>query len=275
MAVIVILITNLALSLGDAAIKGTSADFVLWQIFVLRSVIAIPVVLLAAKLRSRGAALAVKHPGWVAVRSLLLTSMWIAYHAALPHLALGIAAAAYYTLPIFIALFAAFFIGDRIAPLGWGAIALGLAGVVLILKPDASGFNGYILLPIASAIFYALAMILTRTKCRDEDPLILSLALNVSFIAVGLVATAISASFGAADGFLSGPWSEMGTQQWLAMALLAGATIAGSIGAAVAYQRARRPPSRSSISLMSDSPRPGACCSSGRHWMASRSSAWR
>jgi drug/metabolite transporter (DMT)-like permease len=242
LAVAVILATDLALSLGDAAIKRISADFVLWQIFVLRSIIAIPILIAVIHLRSPSASLAPRQLGWVVLRSLMLTLMWVAYYSALPHLALGIAAATYYTLPIFITLFAAIFIGDRIGRMGWGAVLLGFAGVLLILKPEAEGFNGYALMPLVSAILYALAMILTRTKCREENPLVLSLNLNVSFIAIGLFATLLASIVGTplADAkgasFLFGEWSVMGKTEWLTMALLAAAVIIGSVGAAIAYQ---------------------------------------
>jgi len=242
LAVAVILATDLALSLGDAAIKLVSADFVLWQIFVFRSMIAIPCLIAIIRLRSRPASLAPRHLGWVALRSLMLTFMWVAYYAALPHLALGIAAAAYYTLPFFVTLFAKLFIGDKIGLTGWGAILVGFVGVLLILKPSAEGFNGYALLPVISAILYALAMILTRTRCREENPLVLSLSLNVSFIAVGLLATLLIAMTGGpadeAQGksFLFGAWSVMGRTEWLTMVLLAAALIIGSVGAATAYQ---------------------------------------
>jgi drug/metabolite transporter (DMT)-like permease len=241
-AVAVILATSLALSLGDALIKMISADFVLWQIFVMRSFIAIPILFAIIRLRFHAISLLPRHLGWVALRSLMLAVMWVAYYAALPHLALGIAAAAYYTLPIFIALFAALFIGDKICRIGWGAVIIGFIGVLLILKPEAGGFNAYILLPLAAAILYALAMILTRTKCREESPLILSLSLNIAFIAIGLLATLLLAAIGEpADemqsaSFLIGEWSAMGKDEWLSMFLLAVATIIGSVGAAIAYQ---------------------------------------
>jgi len=242
LGVAVILGTDLALSLGDAAIKSISADFVLWQIFVMRSIFAIPALIAVILWRSGIRSLAPRRLGWVALRSLMLTFMWVAYYAALPHLALGIAAAAYFTLPIFITLFAALFIGDRIGPKGWGAVFLGFAGVLLILKPEASGFNEYALLPLAAAILYALAMILTRTKCREENPLVLSLSLNVSFVVIGLLATLLiaiapgSASEAQGASFLLGEWSSMGGTEWLSMALLAVAVIMGSVGAAIAYQ---------------------------------------
>lgn len=239
LAVAVILATDFALSLGDAAIKQASTSFVLWQIFAIRSAIAIPILVAIIRLRFRTMPLLPRHPGWVVLRSLMLTLMWVAYYAALPHLALGIAAAAYYTLPIFITLFAALFIGDRVGPRGWIAVVLGFAGVLLILKPSAAGFNAYALLPIVSAVLYALAMILTRTRCREENPLILSLSLNVSFIAAGLLATLALQFIGPSDSgnaFLLGPWSAMGGQEWLVMALLVASIIIGSVGAAIAYQ---------------------------------------
>lgn len=242
LAVVTILLTALALSLGDALIKLVSTDIVLWQIFVIRSVIAIPALVIIVRLQSMTTSLIPRRLGWTALRSVMLTFMWVAYYAALPHVALAVAAAAFYTLPIFIALFAALFIGDRVGPAGWLSVLLGFVGVLLILKPQAGDFNQYALLPLISAILYALAMILTRTKCRDESPLVLSLCLNVSFVVVGLAATVLTMLIdtpGDAEpgtSFLLGQWTAMGRAEWLSMCLLATAVIIGSVGAAIAYQ---------------------------------------
>jgi len=67
-----------------------------------------------------------------------------------------VAAATLYTLPLFITLFAAVFIGDRIGTKGWVAVFLGFGGVLLILRPEAGGFNAYALLPLVAAILDAL-----------------------------------------------------------------------------------------------------------------------
>lgn len=242
LAIAVILLTVLALSLGDALIKQTSASFVLWQIFVLRSIITIPVLLAIIRYRYPSIPLKPRVIGWTSLRSLMLTLMWVAYYASLPHLELSIAAAAYYTLPIFITLFSALLTGERVGRVGWLAISLGFIGVLLILKPAAGDFNFYALLPLISAILFALAMILTRTKCRDENPLVLSLALNISFIIIGLAASSLVLLIGeaapdvSAHAFLVGSWTIMGTNEWVAMALLATAILVGSVGAAIAYQ---------------------------------------
>ena len=172
----------------------------------------------------------------------MLTFMWVAYYTALPHVALSVAAAVYYTLPLFITLFAALFIGEMVGVQGWIAVFLGFCGVLLILKPQAEDFNPYALLPLISAILYAFAMIITRTKCKNESPLVLSFGLNVSFIGVGALAIFLIWLWGPSNAeteaypFLLGRWISMGTQEWLAGGLLATAVIIGSVFAAIAYQ---------------------------------------
>lgn len=236
LAVVSIIMTVLALSLGDALIKMTSRSFVIWQIFVLRSLILLPVLagiaLMLGILRMPAAI------GWVTLRSLMLIAMWVCYYLSLPKLSLSAAAAAYYTLLIFITLFSAVFIGDRISKTGWFAIVLGFLGVLLILRPRAGDFNAYALLPLISAMLYAGAMIVTRTRCRDEHPLGLSLALNIGFIIVGGVAAALILllPIELRQGFLLSPWTPMGKAEWVSMGLLVAAILIGSIGAAIAYQ---------------------------------------
>lgn len=243
LAVAVIVFTVLALSLGDALIKLTSGEFVIWQIFVLRSLLVLPVLLIYLRLRAPGALTIPPALGWTVLRSLMLVAMWVAYYVALPNLELSIAAAAYYTLPIFITLFSAALIGDRISPLGWVAVFVGFLGVLLILRPKAGDFNLHALLPLVSAVLYALAMILTRTKCRAVHPLMLSFALNVAFVVVGALAAVSITAFASEtrEGFLLAPWAEMGSAEWMSMALLAAAILIGSVGAAIAYQKG--PPS--------------------------------
>lgn len=240
LAVSVIVFTVFALSLGDAIIKFTSGSFVLWQIFVLRSVIAIPCLVGYMALVSREPLRIPKAVIWTTVRSLLLVMMWLSYYIALPHIPLSAAAAAYYTLPIFITLFSAVLTGDSVSRSGWLAVVLGFVGVLLILKPNAEDFNWYALLPLISAVLYALAMILTRTKCRDEPPLVLALSLNIAFVVVGGLASAftLSVSDELRQGFVLGMWSPMNFSQWVSMAVLAIAVLTGSIGTVIAYQNA-------------------------------------
>ena len=231
-----------ALAFGDAIIKGVSTSFTLWQIFFLRSAIVIPILLVALNLSQWRASIWPNNMGWTVLRSLLLTLMWFAYYASLPHVNLSIAAAAYYTLPLFITIFAALFLDDTIGKVGWLAIALGFVGVILVLQPRLEDFNWYALLPVLSAILYALAMILTRSRCRSENVLVLSLWLNLGMLISGaIVSTALiltqhGPQIAGGQEFLIGQWSQMGAKEWAAISVLSMTILIGSVGAAYAYQ---------------------------------------
>jgi drug/metabolite transporter (DMT)-like permease len=237
LAVGAILFTDLALSLGDALVKQVSAGFVIWQIFVLRSAIIIPI-LLVILIAMGKASLRPRALGWTALRSLMLVAMYVTYYVSLPHNQLSVAAAAYYTLPLFITMLSALLAREPVSRIGWVAVAIGFLGVLLIVRPSADAFNLYALLPLGSALLFALAMILTRTKCRNEHPLVLALWLNLTFVLVGSgVAFLIGMLLGPdRSGFLLADWTPLGPREWLAMALLALSLLIGSIGAAVAYQ---------------------------------------
>ena len=241
LAVGVIVLTVLMLTLGDAAVKGMSADLRLWQIFVLRSALVLPVLVLILKLRFPKLPLWPKAAGWVTLRSLMLALMWVIYYAALPHMDLSVAAAAYYTLPLFITLFSALLLGEPVGTGGWIAVALGFVGVLMILRPAAEAFSPVALLPLGAAVLYALAMILTRSTCRGEHPVVLSFMLNLAFITVGIVASVIlwSVPVVTPGSFLSPDWAPINPTALGALVLMSLAVLLGSIGTAIAYQIGR------------------------------------
>jgi drug/metabolite transporter (DMT)-like permease len=89
-----------------------------------------------------------------------------------------------------------------------------------------------------------MAMILTRSKCLDEPPLALALALNVSLLAAGLIMSGVlwaldlGPEVTAAHPFVLGPWADMGAREW-DIAMLLGVLIAVyGAGVAKAYQSA-------------------------------------
>ncbi|SLN37640.1 EamA-like transporter family protein [Roseovarius albus] len=244
LAVTAIVLAVLALPLGDALIKGANTGFAISQIFILRSALVVPVFVAIIMMRNPKALRLPKRLGWATLRGFFMTIMWVFYYLSLPHLELSAAAAAYYTCPIFITLFSAMLLGNKIKAVGWIAVIVGFLGVLLILRPKADDFNWYALFPIVSAVLYALAMIATRAKMRDEHPLILAMSLHVSFIITGAAIMALGVvwpSDATQGSSLFASWGVMGTTQWGVMAILGVALLIGSIGAVVGYQNG--PPS--------------------------------
>ncbi|MGF1594142.1 MAG: DMT family transporter [Kiloniellaceae bacterium] len=241
----IILLSVLAMAFADAMVKRISAELTIWQVFVARSLFAIPLLIVLS--RMLGGGLRPRAPSWATLRSLLLVLTWLAFYASLPVLDLSVAAVAVYTSPIMIALLSAALIGEPVTLRQWGGVLLGFLGVVAILRPGTESFSWFTLLPLLAAGCYALAMVLTRSRCRDEAPLALSLFLNIAFLVAGLVATAMLAALGlgsetkAAFPFLLGGWAAMGLKEWGLMAFLGTLLAAYSVGVARAYQIAAPP----------------------------------
>lgn len=236
--------TAAAMSLGDALVKAMSADLGLWQLFVLRSAVALP--LLALLLHARGTAWPSSRRVllWCAVRSLLLIGMWVSFYAALTLIDLATVATAYYTGPLFITLLSALFARERVGWRRWLAVTAGFAGVVLMLRPDQGTVTWPVLFALLSGAFYALAAVVTRIRLADESPLVLSGALNIAFLVAGvlgtgiLLAAALEPATVARQPFVLGSWQPMTLQAWAMVAVLGILIVAISTGVARAYQLA-------------------------------------
>lgn len=74
-----------------------------------------------------------------------------------------------FTMPIWTAILAALFLGERI---GWrksASIALGLAGVAIIVRPGADTINLGQLLALASAVTFAISVIMVKALTRRDS----------------------------------------------------------------------------------------------------------
>lgn len=244
LGILLIVSAVFTMALQDAVVKYVSSDLPLWQIYTLRSFIAIPMLVAVTFLLAGAAPLRPKALGWAMLRGALLVAMYIAFYAGLPFLELSLVAAAYYTGPLFITLFAAFLLGEQVGRREIVAILLGFAGVLVILRPGTDAFSLAMLVPIAAAVFYALANILTRGKCLEETALSLSLALNFCFILCGGAMTAVlavtqpAAETVAINPFLLGGWVPVAWREWGVLGGLATANVVIHLALAKAYQSA-------------------------------------
>ncbi|WP_224404755.1 DMT family transporter [Afifella sp. IM 167] len=235
------------LSLSDALVKLTSDRLAAAQFFALRSAIAAGLILAATAAMNRLPQLRLQRPGWVLLRSGLLSTMWVAYYLALPAMSFALAAAALYTAPLFMAVFARIFLGEPIGRRRWAAIAMGLLGVILILRPDPSGLSALAALPFLAACCYALAAIVTWRHCPAERPLAMALNLNLVLGMTGGIALAALALFppdpalAAAYPFAFRLWPALEGSDLMLVALLALFIVVIATAVAKAYQMAPSP----------------------------------
>lgn len=74
------------------------------------------------------------------------------------------------TSPFFVMLGAFLFLGERVGPNRWGAAALGFAGAMVLLRPWDQGFSPAALYPLAAALLWAAASLLTKRLTHTERP---------------------------------------------------------------------------------------------------------
>ncbi|MEM6409615.1 MAG: EamA family transporter, partial [Pseudomonadota bacterium] len=126
--VMLIIITALTISLQDLVFKLFSGELTLWQIFALRGLMAVPLLILLGSVRQGLApVLASAYSFWPLMRGLCLTMTFLAFYAAIPFLSLSTVGAANYIAPIFVAMLSAYVIKEPVSKLGWIGVVLGFA----------------------------------------------------------------------------------------------------------------------------------------------------
>ncbi|MEC7761709.1 MAG: DMT family transporter [Pseudomonadota bacterium] len=231
------------LSLSDALVKLNSEGLSLGQVLMVRSCFAVLCLGAVLRLTTGAQRSHVRVSGWVWLRSLCLALMWGCYYAGLPKLSFSIAAACYYTSPMWMAFLSSVLLGTRIGALGGLAIILGLAGVVTILRPGPDDVSPMIALPLLAGFLYALAAVITQGRCRAVPALAMAMNLNLVLLlsGLGLVAGLWWSGHGNDAGFLRSVWPAL---QAADLALLAGLGVLLAVIAALvayAYQRASAP----------------------------------
>jgi len=92
-------------------------------------------------------------------------------------LAKGIAI--HFTMPLFITLFAMIFLGERVGPRRLGAMLVGFAGVLFILRPGVIEIGWPELAILGSAALYGGAVIYLKIVVRKETPLAVTFYTNM------------------------------------------------------------------------------------------------
>lgn len=246
--VTLIVATTFTISVQDVIFKIFSSEMTLWQIFTLRGILAVSLLLAISGMRG-GLLADVKAAlgKWSIVRALFLTSTFLLFYAAIPFLSLSVVGAANYIAPIFVALLSAYVIREAVSPLGWFGVFLGFAGVMVLLQPGTESFSRWTVLPVIGAAFYALAHITTRTRCQDVSLLAIGLSVNLIMTLSGLLVSGLLILFPVDQQFaidlpyIFGSWSVVEASDWLVLAVLAVITVSLAVMLAGAYKAA--PPS--------------------------------
>jgi drug/metabolite transporter (DMT)-like permease len=76
-----------------------------------------------------------------------------------------------FTMPVWVAVLATLFLGERMNRGRVAMLALGLAGIAIILRPDVGGLQPAALVMVLGSMFYAGNMIMTKRISAADSPL--------------------------------------------------------------------------------------------------------
>jgi drug/metabolite transporter (DMT)-like permease len=171
------------------AVAGREAarEVSVFQIMLMRSVLGMA--LLWPLLRAAGglAALRTERLPAHALRNAVHYAAQYGWFAALMLIPLAQVVAIEFTMPIWAAVLAVAFLGERMNGLKWFAVLLGLVGVAVIVRPDAGEFNGGQLIALASAVGFAIAIVLVKSLTRTDAAVAISFWMLVIQSVIGLV----------------------------------------------------------------------------------------
>lgn len=152
----------MCLCVNDALAKGLMATYPPLQVLFLRNIIALPIMLVVVLKTGGTAALRSHRPLAHLLRGVLWLSAAFLFFTSLTILQLAEATALIFVAPLFITALAALVLREHVGWRRWSAVVVGFIGVVIVVRPGGETFQAASMLPIATALFYALLMISAR-----------------------------------------------------------------------------------------------------------------
>jgi len=177
-------------SIQDAIIKQVSGSYALTEVVAIRSCVGLPILWVLMQKEANWRALLRSHARPLALRGLIMLGAYTAYYMAFPALPLADAVALYFTVPLFVTALAGPVLGERVGWKVWAAVALGFAGVLVMLQPGQGLFEPAALLSLLSAALYGSAMLMARKWGNQLPTTVMAFYQNVFFL-LGPIAIAL------------------------------------------------------------------------------------
>jgi drug/metabolite transporter (DMT)-like permease len=169
--------------------RETARELNVFEIMEARSVLGL--FMLYPLIRRHGgfAALKTSRPGLHVARNLIHYGAQLGWFLALTLIPIGQVVAIEFAMPIWTAILAASFLGERMTVWKITAILLGVIGVVVIVRPATGEVNPGQLIALVAAVGFGISMALVKSLTRTESAMTIILWMLVVQSAVGFLPT--------------------------------------------------------------------------------------
>ncbi len=168
--ILLMCLSTVAFSIMHALVRYVSDVLPPFQIAFFRNIFGLAF-LLPLLMRSRFAVLRTQRIGLHALRGIVNIAAMLMFFTALSISPLAKVTALSFTAPIFMAVLAVLVLGERFQASRWLAIAMGFAGMLIILRPGLVALDAGALLVTGSAALWAVAMVIIKVLSRTEASL--------------------------------------------------------------------------------------------------------
>lgn len=183
--IVLMVISAALLALNDTVTKWLTQSYPVTQVWCLRTVFVLIPILAVAAYRSLWRELRVVRWDSQVLRAALFVSTTLLIVLSLEALPLPDVMAIVLASPLFVAALSMRILGEPVGAERWAMVALGFAGVLLIVRP-AGAFQWVALLPVAAAASSALRDMVTRRISRTETSLSILFYSSIAVIVIGL-----------------------------------------------------------------------------------------
>ncbi len=177
------------IGLVDIYVAVIAETISMWQFLICRLLLAAPIIAVLSALGL--GTLRPRRFKAVALRSTFIATGMFCYFGALAFMPIAMALAGLFTSPIFVLLITAFILRERIGPWRIFAVALGFAGILVVLGPSGGSLGWVLAMPVLGAVLYASGVVATRALCEGESTLTLLIGI---FLAQGVLGTVVLAA---------------------------------------------------------------------------------
>lgn len=154
----------------NATVKYLVADYHMAQIIWFRCVVHLGL-MVALFMPAMGWRLfATRRPWLQTVRSLTQLVTFTLIWCALIWTPMTTVTMVLFTGPLILVALSVPFLGERVGPRRWAAVFVGLAGVLIVIRPGADVAHWASLLALGGAFFYAVYQVQTRKLAGHDDP---------------------------------------------------------------------------------------------------------
>lgn len=162
LGIALMLVGILLFTLNDTLGKWLVVDYAVGQLLLLRSIAAMVVLAPAIWRAGPRRLLLVDQPLLHGVRVLLIAGEVAAFYWSVRYLPLADVTAIYMACPLFVTALSVPLLGEAVGPRRWAAVAVGFAGVLLILQPSSATFSLPAIVALTGSLLFALIMVVTR-----------------------------------------------------------------------------------------------------------------